>query len=115
MRDQIKNNYLGNFYHLYEGSLSEVKIIKDKLVYRNDNSNIHELRPKPVDDKDLVKGNIYMVENGSTVKYLSREVYEVLSRTPMRYDDSIEELTDKQLVLFWVLVKNCENGTYFGI
>lgn len=100
----FKQAYDGKFYDTIEYSNIDLKDV-----------DISILKPIEVKNDELIEGEVYLNDNGSTVRYMGDCSYEVLERTPLYINDKIVELTDKQLRMFWTLVKNCKNGTYNGI
>jgi len=98
-------SYDGTFYDMYEGDVKDIRTAR-----------LEDLIPTLVDEKNLIQGGQYLIKDGSTVKYLGDGSYEILDLTPLYANDNILNLNgDLQHRLFWKLVKNCKNGTHFGI
>ena len=96
-----KEIYNGNFYDIYDGDVSVLR-----------KCPIEDLFPIMVPNNDLIEGDLYLTDNGSTVKYMGGTSYEVIKRTPLYGNDSITSLTEEgQLRMFWSLVMRCKNGT----
>lgn len=99
-----KEIYNGSFYDVYDG---DVNFLKE--------CPIEDLVPVQVPNDDLIEGDFYLIDNGSTVKYMGDTSYEVIKRTPLYVNDSIDSLTKDHLRMFWSLVKRCKNGTGDGL
>lgn len=95
-----KEHYEGSFYDTFCGSIEDIK-----------SGPKEDLIPVKVPKEDLISGDLYIVENGSTVKYMGQNSYEVIKRTPLYTNDSINNLDENQIKTFWILTIKCKNGT----
>ena len=99
MRDiKLKKYYQGVYYKALDKS-----------------KDISSAKLEVVDKENLTIGESYIIENGSTVSYIGDGAYEIIDRTPLRTGFYVKDLNEKCLNLFWTLVKNCKNGTCFGV
>lgn len=73
------------------------------------------ITPKEINKEDMVVGDLYIIENGSTVLYLEDNTFSSYDRTPLRTGINISDLNEKCLRMFWTLVRNCKNGTSDGV
>lgn len=102
-RTRLNNNYSGRYYKPCDKSI-------DFKTANDDDIKLFE-----VNSEDLIVGSLYIVENGSTIIYMGNNTFGSYDRTPLRAGFAIEGLSNKALRLFWTLVKNCKNGTCFGV
>lgn len=102
------NHYSGDYYDI-------INVTKDDVNKAKSSKNIENLTFEKVDNSELLVGETYFNESGSTIKLLDGHSYEVVERTPLRAGFKITELNALQTILFWTLVINCKNGTYSGV
>jgi hypothetical protein len=96
------------------------KYYKAHIVYGDDveinNDNISGLKIEEVPFDKLVEDDLYLNENGSTIRYMGSTSHEVISRSPLYATEKLENLSsDNQLRMFWTLKRNCKHGTANGM
>lgn len=98
------NGYDGPYYDVYEGNINDIRKMPLKMF-----------EAIPVEEEALITGGEYVVENGTIVEYLGDNMYRPLEQSPLRALNKYGELTNRQLKLFWTLVKNEWALVHYGI
>jgi len=95
---------LNKFFERYidRGLVENEKLIEDEVEY------LVEAKIE-----NLINGSIYINASGHSLRYVEEEAgdsFEFITRTPLFIwnGGNVEELTQRQLRLFWILIKNDE-------
>ncbi len=75
--------------------------MNNQRIYMNEVSPLEEVNPK-----DVITGELYIWSNGTRVRAISEGTFEIDKASELVDDEVVEELTPKQLELFWKLMRN---------